>query len=140
MEDCGLWIEKCQYDSIPVRLYPITPCPPDNGGTECDVKILKRGALFLQNSRISERNFFARKYRKIRHFTHFRLNILIIKGLSRFSLRILVLEAKKYPVILQRRHFCTLTEALLGFNGASVALQKWLKRTLKVALLKANKR
>ena len=44
------------------------------------------------------------------------------------------------PVTLQRRHFCTLTEALLGFNGASVALQNGLKRTLKVPLLKANKR
>ena len=54
--------------------------------------------------------------------------------------KIAVFEAQKYPVKLQRRHFCTPTEALLDFNGASVALQNGLKRTLKVPLLKANKR
>ena len=80
------------------------------------------------------------KNAKIRLFRLFWVKVLIIKCLCCFWLKMLVLERVFGLVTLQRRHFCTLTEPLLGFNGASVALQKCLKRTLKVPLLKANKR
>ena len=47
--------------------------------------------------------FFACKYRKIRHFTIFRLNSLVIKDLSRFSLKTTVFRDQIDLVILQRR-------------------------------------
>ncbi len=40
---------------------------------------------------------------KIRHFRRFRAKVLIIKCLSRFLVKIAVLEVQKSPVKLQRR-------------------------------------
>ena len=84
--------------------------------------------------------FRALKNAKIRHFAWCWLKTLIIRDLSRYFTKISLLECKIYIVTLQKWLRWTLTEPLLGFNGASVALQKCHKRTLKVPLLKANER
>ena len=64
----------------------------------------------------------------------------MLRHLSHFLAKLAVFERVFGLVKLQRSHFCIATEALLAFNGGFVALQNGLKQTLKVALLKANKR
>ena len=76
----------------------------------------------------------------MRLFRWFLDKSLVVRELSRCLAKIAVSDCIFGLVKLQRRHFCTPTEALLGFNGASVAMQNGLKQTLKVPLLKVNKR
>ena len=87
--------------------------------------------MLSQNWIFSVKLSLAFKNAKIRLFRQFWVKTLIIRYLSRYSLKIPVLERVFDLVKLQRRPFCIATEPLLHFNGATFGLQRSLRYTPK---------
>ena len=96
--------------------------------------------ITLENSRIFNQTLSCSQKRENTAFWKFRAKTLRIRYLLHLPTKLAVFERVFGLVKLQWRLRQASTEPLLGFNGGPVALQNGLKRSLKVPLLKANKR